>query len=444
MHPMPNAMHKLLRPLNTIFGRLALLSVGLLVMMQLTWMVIVDRERGIIEADHVSRLVRLVLDPAASAADGSSERLAAVLGLRFADAGPQSAPLGCPPPCADTHGLFENVLRADLPPQSRVVFDHTEDLMWVRYGPSSRWLLIPAVVPPVSRLLSASALMLFLAIAIALLGAWQIQKPILRLARAAREFRLGHRPPMVLSNGPSEVKGLIGDFNEMARELSDAEQERAIMLAGVAHDLRAPITRIQVRANLVSDSTARNGFFHDTESLAQIVTQFLDFARDTETDAHAPWISVNAFCRSHYAEAEANVDVDGHDVLARDPLFLLDLQASDDFRLPAVELDRILSNLVENAFTYGAPPLCIATSRHNGCDRLSVRDHGKGMPEAHFARALRPFIRIDPARGGDAHCGLGLTIVRRLTRRYGGDLSMHNADGGGLAVVLDFPLRVRA
>ncbi|WP_255631464.1 ATP-binding protein [Caballeronia sp. dw_19] len=437
-------MHKLLRPLNTIFGRLALLSVGLLVMMQLTWMVIVDRERGIIEADHVSRLVRLVLDPAASAADGSSERLAAVLGLRFADAGPQSAPLGCPPPCADTHGLFENVLRADLPPQSRVVFDHTEDLMWVRYGPSSRWLLIPAVVPPVSRLLSASALMLFLAIAIALLGAWQIQKPILRLARAAREFRLGHRPPMVLSNGPSEVKGLIGDFNEMARELSDAEQERAIMLAGVAHDLRAPITRIQVRANLVSDSTARNGFFHDTESLAQIVTQFLDFARDTETDAHAPWISVNAFCRSHYAEAEANVDVDGHDVLARDPLFLLDLQASDDFRLPAVELDRILSNLVENAFTYGAPPLCIATSRHNGCDRLSVRDHGKGMPEAHFARALRPFIRIDPARGGDAHCGLGLTIVRRLTRRYGGDLSMHNADGGGLAVVLDFPLRVRA
>jgi len=53
-------------------------------------------------------------------------------------------------------------------------------------------------------------------------------------------------------------------------------------------------------------------------------------------------------------------------------------------------------------------------------------------------------VRIDPARGGDAHCGLGLTIVRRLTRRYGGDLSMHNADGGGLAVVLDFPLRDRA
>jgi two-component system osmolarity sensor histidine kinase EnvZ len=437
MHP----MHKLLRPINTIFGRLALLSVGLLVMMQLTWLVIVDRERGIIEADQVSRLVRLVLDPAASAADGSSERLAAALGLRYVDLSSQSAPLRCPLPCADTYGPLENALRANLPPQSHVMFDNTETLIWVRYGSSSQWLVIPAAVPPVSRLLSASALMLLLAIAIALLGAWQIQRPVLRLARAAREFRLGHRPPMVLANGPLEVKGLIGDFNEMARELSDAEQERAVMLAGVAHDLRAPITRIQVRANLVPDATARNGFFHDTESLAQIVTQFLDFARDTETDAHAPWISVDAFCRSHYAEAE--VKVDGHGVLAREPLFVLDLKAGDDFRLPAMELDRILSNLVENALTYGALPLCITTSQYNGRDRLSVRDHGKGMPEAHFARALRPFVRIDPARGGDAHCGLGLTIVRRLTRRYGGDLSMHNADGGGLAVVLDFPLRVR-
>ena len=435
-------MPRFLRPLNSIFGRLALLSVGLLVMMQLTWLVIVDRERAAVEADHVSRLVRLVLDPATSAADGSSERLATALGLRYVDAGPQSTPPGCPLPCADTHGPFETVLRADLPPQSRVVFDHTETLMWIRYGPSSRWLVIPAAAPAMSRLLSASALMLFLAIAIALLGAWQIQKPVLRLARAAREFRLGHRPPMVLANGPSEVKGLIGDFNEMARELSDAEQERAVMLAGVAHDLRAPITRIQVRANLVPSAAARDGFFHDTESLAQIVTQFLDFARDTEADTHAPWISVDAFCRAHYAEAETGVD--GRDVLAREPLFELDLQAGDDFRLPAIELDRIFSNLVENAFTYGAPPLCIATSRGNGRDRLSVRDHGKGMPEAHFARALRPFVRLDPARGGDAHCGLGLTIVRRLTRRYGGDLSMHNADGGGLAVVLDFPSRTPA
>jgi two-component system osmolarity sensor histidine kinase EnvZ len=103
MHPMPNAMHKLLRPLNTIFGRLALLSVGLLVMMQLTWLVIVDRERGVIEAEHVSQLVRLVLDPAANAADGTSERLAAALGLRFVDTGAQpTRPEGgrrLPPAC---------------------------------------------------------------------------------------------------------------------------------------------------------------------------------------------------------------------------------------------------------------------------------------------------------------------------------------------------------
>jgi two-component system osmolarity sensor histidine kinase EnvZ len=131
MHLLPKSMHKLLRPFNTIFGRLALLSVGLLVMMQLTWLVIVDRDRGVMEADHVSRLVRLVLDPAASAADDSSERLTAALSLRYVNVGSQSAPLRCPPPCADTHGPFENALRANLPPQSHVMFDNTKTLIWV-------------------------------------------------------------------------------------------------------------------------------------------------------------------------------------------------------------------------------------------------------------------------------------------------------------------------
>lgn len=425
-------IRKLFAPLNTIFGRLALLSVGLLVMTQLTSLVIIGRERGLIEADHVGRLVRLALDtPPGAAGRAASEHIAGVLGLRFIDVAPLASPDGCPAPCMNTSGPFEVALRASLPPQSRVVFSPAANAVWVRYGPSPRWIVVPASAPRVSRMVGANLSMLFFAITIALFGAWQIQKPVRRLARAAREFRLGHHPPDVRADGPAEVKSLIGDFNEMARALSDAEQERAVMLAGVAHDLRAPITRIQMRADLVTDAAARTGFLHDAESLAQIVTQFLDFARDTDADANAPWVSVDAFCRAHYADNEAHAE--------GEVLFELDLHAGDAFRLPAIELDRILSNLVENAFTYGAPPLRIATSREHGRDRLSVRDHGAGMPDAQFARALKPFVRLDPARGGDAHCGLGLTIVRRLARRYNGDLSMHNAEGGGLAVVLDFP-----
>jgi len=99
--------------------------------------------------------------------------------------------------------------------------------------------------------------------------------------------------------------------------------------------------------------------------------------------------------------------------------------------------------LIENAFSHGAPPLLIATAKHHGNYVLSVTDHGAGIPPEDFDRALRPFVRLDAARGGDAHCGLGLTIVRRLTRRYGGELTLANALGGGLCVTLTFPETAR-
>jgi two-component system osmolarity sensor histidine kinase EnvZ len=460
-------MFRFLRHFNTIFGRLSLLSVALLVLMQLTWVVLVDHERGVTEAAHISRLIRLALDsPPSLDTPQFEDNLSATLGVHYESVAADAIPLTCPSPCRGGALPFEAELLANLPAGSRVVFDVSKRSVWVRYGLSRRWLLVPTNAPPLNRLLSATAAMLFLAIVIALLVAWQMQKPLNRLAKAAREFRLGHRAPVVRAAGPFEVKSLIGDFNEMAREFGVAEEERAVMLAGVAHDLRAPITRIQVRANLVQDERARVGFLNDTESLSQIVTQFLDFARDTEADPDVPWVSVDAFCGQHYTDADdAGADDEYEEYEAgaapsmpgepsrkpsdrpdrttvqRESLFELDLHAGPGFRLPPIELDRILSNLIENAFTYGAPPLCIATARTPTHYRLSVRDHGTGMPEAQFNRAFTPFVRLDPARGGDAHCGLGLTIVRRLTRRYGGEISLRNAEGGGLIVSLDFPLR---
>ena len=103
-----------------------------------------------------------------------------------------------------------------------------------------------------------------------------------------------------------------------------------------------------------------------------------------------------------------------------------------------MDLDRILSNLIENAMNYGEPPVEISTSAHNGIYTLSVRDHGVGIPGEQLERALQPFTRLDPARGGDAHCGLGLAIVRRLTRYNGGHFECDNAPDGGFRVTLTF------
>ncbi|MGY6128540.1 ATP-binding protein (plasmid) [Paraburkholderia strydomiana] len=411
-------------PFNTLFGQLALMTVGLIVIVHLTSLVLVDRDRGQIDTGHAQRALLLAVQ---SQRDGAvtASQVSAALGVSVINAD-DAIPYGCPAPCQDTTGPFQNALRAKLPPGSAVVADPESGNVWVRYAGNAGWLKLESSMLPARRFISASAMMLVFAVILALIGAWYLQRPLHRLAIAAREFRLGHRAPVVPASGPREVKGLIDDFNQMVHALAQAEQERAVMLAGVAHDLRAPITRMQVRADLLPDEANRSGFLRDAESLSRIVTQFLDFAR--ESADRSPPTSVDAHCRRHYGDS-----------LEDDALVRLDLQAGDGFGLPLVDLDRILTNLIENALTYGEPPVEISTSRHNGHYTLTVRDHGGGIPGGQLERALQPFVRLDEARSGDAHCGLGLAIVRRLVRYNGGVFHADNAVDGGFVVSMTFP-----
>ncbi|MFM0330039.1 ATP-binding protein [Paraburkholderia strydomiana] len=411
-------------PFNTLFGQLALMTVGLIVIVHLTSLVLVDRDRGQLDTGHAQRALLLAVQ---SQRDGAvtASQVSAALGVSVINAD-NAIPYGCPAPCQDTTGPFQNALRAKLPPGSAVVADPESGNVWVRYAGNAGWLKLESSMLPARRFISASAMMLVFAVILALIGAWHLQRPLHRLAIAAREFRLGHRAPVVPASGPREVKGLIDDFNQMVHELAQAEQERAVMLAGVAHDLRAPITRMQVRADLLPDEANRSGFLRDAESLSRIVTQFLDFAR--ESADRSPPTSVDAHCRRHYGDS-----------LEDDALVRLDLQAGDGFGLPLVDLDRILTNLIENALTYGEPPVEISTSRHNGHYTLTVRDHGGGIPGGQLERALQPFVRLDEARSGDAHCGLGLAIVRRLVRYNGGVFHADNAADGGFVVSMTFP-----
>jgi two-component system osmolarity sensor histidine kinase EnvZ len=412
-------------PFNTLFGRLSLMTVSLIVLVHVTSMVLVDRERGQIDTGHAQRALLLAVQAEHKGALSAAE-ITTTLGMSQINAD-DAIPYGCPAPCQNTSSPFENDLRAKLPPGSQVVAEPDSGTVWVRYAGHPGWLVLRDSVLPARRFLSASALMLVFAVIVALFGAWHLQRPLHRLALAAREFRVGHRAPVVQASGPRELKQLIGDFNQMVHELAQAEQERAVMLAGVAHDLRAPITRMQVRADLLPDEANRRGFLRDAQSLSRIVTQFLDFARET-ADA-SPTTSVDAHCRRHYGDS-----------LADDALVRLDLQAGDGFGLPLVDLDRILTNLIENALTYGDPPVEISTSRHNGHYTLRVRDHGNGIPSDQLDRALQPFVRLDEARSGDAHCGLGLAIVRRLVRYNGGAFHADNAADGGFVVSLTFPV----
>ncbi len=411
------------RRFDTLFARLALMAIGLVLLVHATGVALLDRERIRLEVEQTRRVIALSVQAQAS---GSALGLAvtAMLGTAFVEVKDARA-FGCPAPCTDTSGPFEEELRSVMPAGTHVVADVRTRTLWARYPDSKYWITLPATMPSFKRFIGTSSLTMAIGIGLAVFGAWRLQRPLRRLAQAARDFGLGNRPAPVPVSGPREVKDVITNFNEMVSEIEQGEQERAVMLAGLAHDLRAPITRMQVRADLLPDAATRAGFLRDSESLSRIVTQFLDFAGESATPS--PRASVDAHCWQHYG---GELD---------DTLVSVDLRAGDGFRLPLVDLDRILSNLIENAMTYGEPPVAITTQAVPQGYRLVVRDHGPGIPEAELERAQRPFVRLDAARGGDAHCGLGLAIVRRLVRQHRGVFVAANAADGGFMVTMTFP-----
>jgi two-component system, OmpR family, osmolarity sensor histidine kinase EnvZ len=414
----------MLNPLNSLFGRLALLMVGLIVLVHGTELVLVMRERGQIDAEHAKRGILLAVY-AREHREASAAQIVNTLGIHYVDVQDGVVP-GCPAPCNAAKSPFDKTLLTKLPEGSRAVSDDDSGAVWVRYGEASYWLYLGNTLLPRSLFVAGYALTLLFAVMLALIGAWQFQRPLRRLVEAARQFRTTHMRTPVAEKGPTEFRVLIAGFNEMTEALVRAEHERAVMLAGVAHDLRAPISRMIVRAELLDDAGKREGFLRDAESLQRIVTQFLDYSRDA--GSASALVDVDAHCQELYADGEC----DGLAVR-------LDLQAGEGFCLPAVDVDRILSNLLGNVASYGAGPVDISTRRHTRHYVLSVRDHGKGIPDDRLEDVLQPFVRLDRESGGDAHCGLGLSIVRKLVQMNRGQVDCCNAADGGFVVNMRFP-----
>jgi two-component system osmolarity sensor histidine kinase EnvZ len=268
----------------------------------------------------------------------------------------------------------------------------------------------------------------------ALLAAWQLQTPLRSLAQAVGRFGRGEPTPPVPERGPRELRQLTHGFNQMVREVAQTENDRAVMLAGVAHDLKTPLARLRLRAEMMEEAKLRDGVVRDVDSMAHIVDQFLVFAHDG-ADRSEP-VEVDQQCerivRSYRAVAPGAQSVQTK------------LTAGRGFALPAATLDRLLSNLLDNAHAYGAPPIVIETLRGTNGWILRVTDNGGGIAAQDLVKASRPFVRLDPARGGSGHSGLGLAIVERLVRRAGGECYIGNRDEGGLEVAMSFPFDVVA
>jgi two-component system, OmpR family, osmolarity sensor histidine kinase EnvZ len=427
-------------PLNTLFGRMALLSTAVLLAIQAGWFVLIVLQPPRHEVDGFARGILLMLQ-AANGEPVQGADLAPAMRVHLVPTWNMPSTIHLHSPTERQFVELSQHLRGRLPPGTEIeVDDARPPRLWIRYPGKSMWVVVPVDIPPRPRFIIETISMLVAALILSLLAVWQMQRPLSRVALAARAFGAGGRPEPVNVQGPRELRDLIGSFNDMMRRLNEAGDDQAVMLAGVAHDLKAPLTRLKLRASVLVAENERAGLIRDVDSLTNIVQQFLEFAGQA-ADAGPP-VAVDAFLREQFSDADIAEFADAADSAtpAHALLFSLDLRAGPDFTLPRTLLDRLVTNLVDNALEHGAPPVEIATARDARHWVVSVRDHGPGIPDDRIAAAMKPFVRLDAARGGEGHCGLGLAIVARLAHDRGGRCEVYNHPDGGLCVRIALPL----
>ncbi|MBI3045240.1 MAG: HAMP domain-containing protein [Betaproteobacteria bacterium] len=275
-----------------------------------------------------------------------------------------------------------------------------------------------------------------LVLALALAGAFlivaRINRPLRELTRAADEIGRGRTPQPVAESGPTEIRTLARAFNRMSADLKRLDDDRALLLAGVSHDLRTPLSRIRLGLEMLEDkgdAALKAGVVQDIEDIDAAINQFLDFARVTEGEAVVPDGDLNAIARElrdRYARA-------GKDVAAR-------LAPLPPLALRPIAIQRLIANLVDNALRHGKGEVEVVTASAGGRAVLEVLDRGPGIPPREAERLLQPFTRLDAARSGTG-TGLGLAIVDRVARMHGGGVQLLAREGGGLRVRVELPLK---
>ena len=295
-------------------------------------------------------------------------------------------------------------------PRSRL--ERTDPLRWVGWG----------------------ALVLALALAGAYLIVARINRPLRELTRAADEIGHGRTPSPVSETGPAEIRTLARAFNQMGTDLKRLDDDRALLLAGVSHDLRTPLSRIRLGLEMMEDkgdAALKAGLVQDVEDIDAAISQFLDFARTAEGEPIVPDGDLNAIARElcdRYVRAAKAVSLRPGTL---PPLALRPLA-----------IQRLIANLVDNALRHGGGQVEVATTTAGEKAILEVLDRGPGVPPGDAERMLQPFTRLNAARSG-AGTGLGLAIVDRIARMHGGGVQLLAREGGGLRALVELPLDAR-
>jgi two-component system osmolarity sensor histidine kinase EnvZ len=430
---------------RSLFGRLVLLLVIVVTLVALTTLVLFKQDRAELIARQFGDTKVLELRALRAALENAEgERRRETLGRLSREYGVRIVPetdrpvIGVPvggSVMTDLQTRLREALGPDtdvrIAPRSQQLFVH------LKAGNQGYWIGFP--LPPrrdseewPTRALAWALAIIALLLIAAFAFARYLARPLRQLNVAVAQVGRGETPPPLPEWGPSEIAAVNRGFNGMLRNLRQIERDRALLLAGVSHDLRTPLARLRLGVEMSArDEALRSGMVADIEEMDRIIGQFLDFARDDATAA-LEVADLNGVIGS---------TVDRYARLGKDVRFHAGTLPPMPLRPTA--LSRLASNLIDNALAYGAPPVEVATSTRGGQAVIDVADRGPGVPSAEVERLKQPFTRADASRtrsDGAAGAGLGLAIVDRIARLHGGTFDLLAREGGGTVARVALPL----
>ncbi len=280
------------------------------------------------------------------------------------------------------------------------------------------------------------ATILFLTISLGVLGIWATRAliaPLQTFVAAAQRFSADGAGTIPEDAGPAEIRALAHALNAMQTRISGLVAERTRMLAAVSHDLRTPITRLRLRAEFLPDEDERRRMLADLDHMEVLVQGALMHLSEGRSRAESIAADLPSLLQS---VADQFYDL-GKEVTYRGPERLVAMVRPHD-------IQRAVTNLVENAVNYGDQPSISVGRLPGGELEIRVEDNGPGIAEDRIAAMLEPFTRGDQARGMNASegFGLGLSIARSIAEAHGGRLVLGNRTPHGLVASILLPASV--
>ncbi|WP_080914576.1 two-component system sensor histidine kinase EnvZ [Shewanella japonica] len=335
---------------------------------------------------------------------------------------------------ATYYGFLSEQMSQYLGGEAEVRFSQGTQLqVWIRPPQApTLWIKVPLTGLNENDL---SPLTLYLLVigALSVAGGWifarRLNRPLKRLQQAAVTVSKGEFPKPLPLSGSSEIVEVTHAFNQMSHSMKQLEQDRALLMAGISHDLRTPLTRIRLASEMMvdEDKYLQEGIINDIEDMDDIIKQFIAYVRHDQESVREP----NQINRLIQEISQQEVNRDGE--------IELDLQDYPLVPFQSIAIKRVLSNLVENGFRYGGGWIKISSKHKPKYVSFIVEDNGPGINEAKIDELFQPFTQGDSARGS-VGSGLGLAIVKRIIDRHHGKIELSNRPEGGLKAQVWLPI----